>query len=79
MLIYISTNGFVNLNDEAKKYSASDEAIEYSSAYAIFIDSLPKKLVFNFVINIFKPKIPVKSFTIKENAFEWLLGLQNDF
>lgn len=73
MLIYTSILDFVRITTEGRRYGASDEGQEYTKANAILVDNMAKKIVFNFFMNINKPKTPTKSFSTKEEAFKWLL------
>ncbi len=75
MPVYISTIDFLAISDSGRKYSASDEGQAFTLANAVLIDNLAKKILFNFYMNINKPKTPTKAFGTKEDAFTWLLSL----
>jgi hypothetical protein len=77
MPIFISTFPFMDVSSDAKKYAASDEGQEFTLANAVLIDNLGKKLMFNFFININKPKTPTKAFQTKSEAIKWLRKLNN--
>jgi hypothetical protein len=75
MPVYISTIDFLAISDSGKKYSASDEGQAFTLANAVLIDNLAKKILFNFYMNINKPKTLTKAFGTKVDAFAWLLSL----
>jgi len=72
MAVYIQSGGYVTISCEAKGYSKSAESYEYALAKAVLIDSFSKQLLFNFYMEFSKPTIPLKAFTSKEKAMEWL-------
>jgi hypothetical protein len=72
MPLYFSAHDFLNISVDARKDAASDEGGKYTLANAVLIDSLAKKIVFNFFMTINKPKIPTKGFSNREDAFAWL-------
>lgn len=76
MLIYLDTYNFMAITPEARKYTTTEEASEYSLANAVLIDSLPKKLIFNFYLKINTPLVETKGFNSKEEAMKWLTQFQ---
>lgn len=76
MRIYVTTFDFMSINDDTRNYSASEEAAQYTLANAVLIDSLAKKILFNFYLKFNKPVRPIRAFTLRSNAFEWLLSIQ---
>jgi hypothetical protein len=78
MPLHFTVHEFLQISDAARKHATSDEGITYSLAITVLIDNLAKKILFNFFMNVNKPKIPTKSFTNKEDAFLWLEQIQND-
>ncbi len=72
MLIYVDTYNFMAITPEARLFASSPEASEFSLANAVLIDSLAKKILFNFFINISKPIVPTKGFSTKSEAINWL-------
>lgn len=72
MLVYIETYNFMSITSEARTYAASKEASQFTLANAVLVDSLPKKLLFNFYMNINKPVVQTKGFNSKESAINWL-------
>lgn len=72
MLVYVETYNFMAISAEAIQYASTKESSEYTLANAVLIDSLGKKLLFNFFMNISKPIVPTKGFNSKEDAINWL-------
>lgn len=72
MLIYVDTYNFMAITTEARLFASSPESSEFTLANAVLIDSLAKKLIFNFFMNISKPVVPTKGFNSKEEAINWL-------
>ena len=63
---------FVQVDDEARKYSASEESNIYTIADAFVINSIALKLVGNFYIRYNKPVKPTRLFNNEEDALTWL-------
>ncbi|MBT6029504.1 MAG: hypothetical protein HOH13_04315 [Crocinitomicaceae bacterium] len=61
-------------DEESRKWSTSKEASDPIIALALLINSLPQKLIANFIVNVQKPRIPTKVFTTKKDAESWLLS-----
>ncbi|RYD78221.1 MAG: hypothetical protein EOP53_11575 [Sphingobacteriales bacterium] len=61
-----------SITKEARDYLASDEGSQQIIASALVIDSKVGKLLGNFFLQINKPKIPLKLFTNKTDALDWL-------
>lgn len=72
MLTYFDTYNFMSINSEAREYAGTKEASDFTLANAVLIDSLPKKILFNFVLRINKPAVPTKGFSSKDDAMNWL-------
>ena len=78
MPVFISTFPFMDVSIEAKIFAASDEGQEFTLANAVLVDNLGKKLMFNFFLNINKPKTPTKAFHTKAEAIKWLMQINNE-
>ena len=72
MPLYFTIHEFLGIGDEARKYATSEEGVKYTLATTVLVDNLAKKLLFNFFMNVNKPKVPTKSFTTREDCFIWL-------
>lgn len=66
----------VTMSPEAREYIVSEESRDFTMASAVLIDSLSKKIIFNFYLRFYKHKIPVRGFSSEEDAFVWLLGFR---
>lgn len=76
MLAYVDTYNFMNITNDARKYAATKESNLFTLANAVLIDSLPKKILFNFYLKIENPVCPTKGFSTKAEAFQWLKQLK---
>ncbi len=74
MPILVNAGDFIQISEEGKKYSASPEGQTYTLANAIIVDNLGKRILFNFFCKWYKPVRPIKAFTTKESASQWLLN-----
>ena len=70
-LLHVVGN-YVNMDKEAREYSASEAGLRYSIAEAFVINSLPNKIIANFYMRINKPSVPTKFFGSIREAEEWL-------
>ncbi len=61
----------VSITKEAREY-VDQKAPEFFKASAIISDSLAIRLIINFM-HFFRPSLPLKMFSNKEHAIEWLL------
>ncbi len=78
MPVFVNTYSFMAVTEEARIYTTTKEAHLHTLANAVLIDNLAKKILFNFYIRYTKNSVPIKSFTTKEEAFEWLKSLQSN-
>jgi len=76
MLIYVDTYNFMAITPEARKYTTTEDATKYCLANSVLIDTLPKKLIFNFYLKINTPLVETKGFNSKEEAMNWLMQFQ---
>ena len=63
----------LNTNSEFRKFNATKEVLEHTTAVAAVIDSFAYVLLVNFFNQMHQPYRPVKMFRSKEKAIEWLL------
>lgn len=73
--LYVYSMEFLPIHQEARDYIATAESSDYTLANAIKIDTLAKKIVFNFLLRFSHPIVPTKAFSNKEEAFSWLLSI----
>ena len=78
MPIYMTIHEFLSVSNEGREFASSPEGVKFTLANALLIDSLPKKILFNFFVKFNKPIAPTKGFTTKEEAFNWLLLKSNE-
>lgn len=57
---------------EARTYSATEEAGQYTLADAYVVNNLPQKLIGNFYLNFNKPFVKTKIFGKVDEAIAWL-------
>ncbi|MBL7884458.1 MAG: hypothetical protein JNL69_10350 [Bacteroidia bacterium] len=74
--VFFTAHDFLQLSKEGAAYAASEQGVAYTLANAVLIDSLAKKLLFNFFLNFNKPIAPTKGFSSREEAFNWLEGIK---
>ena len=72
MLVYMYSTNFTSITSEARIYASTKEAGEFTMANAILVDSLSKKLLFNFFMKINTSPIQTKGFNSPESAMNWL-------
>jgi len=72
MRVYVSTNSLMHISAEARKYAVSNNGQELTLVNGVLINTLAKRLLFSFFVNVYRPKIPIKSFNSREEALTWL-------
>lgn len=70
--VFIDAGSFININQEAFTFSASEAGNIYTLADAIAIKNLGQKLLANFYLKNDHPVVPTKIFTEKKEALAWL-------
>lgn len=63
---------------DSMRYISAGPHADFVKGEAFVIKSLPQKLMGNFFMQNFKPKVPAKVFTDKDEAIKWLLGLREE-
>jgi hypothetical protein len=61
-----------NLSKEGRERAHSERSYINLIAQAIVVDSLPNRLVVNFIIKFHKPLTPTRMFSNMESALKWL-------
>lgn len=69
---YIDVTQVKSINKEAREYFASENGYKLITAASLLVNSSVGKFLGNFFLKINKPPVPVKIFTDKEQALEWL-------
>ena len=67
------------VSEESKRFSASKQAGEPTLAEAIVVRNFAHKLIVNFLIKFYRPGRPMRMFTNKEEAVEWLRSYQDKY
>jgi hypothetical protein len=57
---------------DAKQYASTDEANRLALAFAILTNSYVTEISVNWMLKIFKPKVPLKLFRSRDAAMAWL-------
>ncbi len=71
--------GYINIDKEARKYSAREEGNRFTLADAFVLQSLALMIIGNFYLKIDKPIRPTRMFSNTDNAVKWLQTfLQHD-
>ena len=71
--IFIDGRGVKYYTLEARKYGASEKASKDATSYAILINSNITKTIVNWSVKYYPPKgAPVRMFTDKDKALQWL-------
>jgi hypothetical protein len=71
-LCLIDSRKVNSITKEARDYLASDDGSKHIIASALVLDSKVGKLLGNFFLQINKPKVPLRLFTNRNDALEWL-------
>lgn len=70
--VLISADPFSDHNDEAQKYLAGEEVMQYCSAVAIITSNMAQNISVNFFIKFKKPSKPTRFFSSEQDALNWL-------
>jgi len=60
---------------EAREFGTTKEANQCIKASAIIVNSLPHRIIGNFIVKVQKSIVPHKIFNSKEDAFAWLSSI----
>lgn len=75
-LVLIDAQNVKTITKDARDYFASDEGSKFIIASALVLDSTVGKILGNFFLQISKPKVPLRLFTNKADALDWLNTFQ---
>lgn len=78
MRVIIHIHSFTLITNEAKHYSASEEAGKFTLANALIVNSTAERIASNFYILFTKPVRPTKIFSNVNQAVDWLMSLKDD-
>lgn len=68
----VHIGGVKSVSRDARKYYSSEESAQTIAAAALLISSELSKILANFFMGINRPIMPVKLFTSKDEAIDWL-------
>jgi hypothetical protein len=71
-LLLILDNGVKSIDKAARDFLSSERGISHIVAAALVLRSNYSSFLGNFFLKITRPALPVKSFTEKKKALEWL-------
>jgi hypothetical protein len=77
MPFYFNSKDFLSIDNEALAYTKRTESGKFTLANAVLVDNSAKKILYNIYFGLKKRKAPTKAFDTKEDAFDWLLSLEN--
>lgn len=78
-LVLVDSGDKTSITKEAREESEKSEAHALTQAMAVVSHNLPQRIIVNFIFRFFKKKgMPVKLFTTKEKAIEWLLSFERE-
>ncbi|HIA37624.1 MAG TPA: hypothetical protein EYN89_13060 [Flavobacteriales bacterium] len=79
MPVLVLTGEGGTVSEESKRFSASKQAGEPTLAEAIVVRNFAHKLLVNFLIKFYRPGRPMRMFTSKGEAVEWLKSYQDKY
>lgn len=74
----ISGDEFSSHDKDSKMFNSSPDVVKHCSCLAFITKNLAQKLVVNFFVRVYKPKVPTRLFTDQDKAFEWLLKFNKE-
>ena len=78
-LVLVDSGNKSTITKEAREESEKSEAHVLTQAMAVVSISLPQRIIVNFIFRFFRKRgMPVKLFTTKEKAIEWLLSFERE-
>jgi hypothetical protein len=70
--VLVDARATCTITPEAMEYSKRPESYRLLIAQAIVVDSLPNRLIANFIIKFHKPAAPTKLFSNNKDGIAWL-------
>jgi len=74
VLQLIDLSIYVTITKEAREY-VDTMGPKFFITSAILSDSLPVRILVNFFVKFFQPKVPIKMFSTETEALEWLRNI----
>ena len=75
--VLVIDSGLVSMDKTARDFLSSNEGIQGIRASALISSSIVNSMLVNFILKISRPELPVKVFTKREDALEWLKTFTN--
>jgi hypothetical protein len=69
---FSDARGFMSITKEAMAFGSAKECNDPIIAHAILVNSLPNRLMGNFIIKFHRPPAPTRLFTDEQEALTWL-------
>ncbi|HXA01601.1 MAG TPA: hypothetical protein VNW99_06410 [Cytophagaceae bacterium] len=70
--VFADATGVKYWTHDAKQYASTDEANRLALAFAILTNSLVAEISVNWMLKVFKPKVPLRLFRNRDAAMAWL-------
>lgn len=74
--LLIDIRGLASIDTASRKYFACEKSISITTGGALLVESLVSRLAGNIYITVDKPQRPIKLFTNKDKAIQWLKKLK---
>ncbi len=74
----ISGDEFSSHDKESKEFNASAKVMKHCSAFAFVTKNIAQKLVVNFFMRVYHPKVPMRLFSSESKALEWLIDFDKE-
>ena len=71
-LVLVDASEEYEITEDAKAYGQTEEAMKSRIAVAFVTNSIGNQLMFNLYLKFYKPLVPIKMFSNKEKALNWL-------
>lgn len=70
--VLVIDSGLVSMDKNARDFLSSNEGIKGIRASALISTSIVNSMLVNFILKISRPELPVKVFTKRDEAMNWL-------
>lgn len=75
--LFVDFRNIKSQTADARAYYAGEEAAKCMCAVALMAEGPISRMVGNFFVGLNKPKVPLKLFSNREDAFAWLRTFQS--
>ena len=76
--VLVVDSGLVSMDKNARDFLSSNDGIKGIRASALISNSKVNSMLVNFVLKISRPNLPVKVFTDRQAAINWLEGFLDE-